>query len=114
LGYERADLSLHDLEHIHSASKLTLLDFIAMRALWPCPQRRSQFPRFDDSITKKVSNALQIFPEWNAYLDRFGNPDDTGMARRELGCFLIVKESQQKVTLKPATWSAGSFPTWTK
>jgi hypothetical protein len=28
-------------------------------------------------------------------------------ARRGLGFFLIVKESQQKVTLKPATWRAG-------
>ncbi|KAJ5121095.1 uncharacterized protein N7515_009056 [Penicillium bovifimosum] len=72
---------------------------------WAQAAEQQGYEPADLNLHKKTSETLRNFPEWKAYLDRFGNPDDTGVAHRELGCFLIVKEAQQKVPMKPARWT---------
>ncbi|KAJ5365423.1 hypothetical protein N7517_008309 [Penicillium concentricum] len=86
------DPTLHTLQGIHSASKLTALDFTSMRAIWPKLRKPERFPMMQD------------FPELDAYIERVGQPHyNTEPVYRDMGAFLLVRQSQSKINLEPAS-----------
>lgn len=95
--------TLFTLPDLHSASKLSKSDFIAMRAVWPKIRGLEQFPTgdlFGPDITSKVHEVVKNFTELKAYLREVGR-SDTGVVHRDMGAFLLVRDSQKKIQSQP-------------
>ncbi|KAJ6190835.1 hypothetical protein N7519_000856 [Penicillium mononematosum] len=82
---------LHTLSKVNPASKLTPLDFAAMRALWP------------EIEALKAEEAYHDFPELQAYLRQAQN-HGTDAVDRDIGAFLLVRESQKQIPSESAEW----------
>ncbi|KAJ5920350.1 hypothetical protein N7516_011208 [Penicillium verrucosum] len=94
-------LTLHTLSKVHSASKLTSTDFIAMRAVWPEVQFAKRLNSgFDAQIMGKAREVLKNFPEFQAYIKDIKKPN-TSAVDRDMGAFLLVRESQKQIPLEP-------------
>ncbi|CAI7653386.1 unnamed protein product [Penicillium viridicatum] len=91
--------TLFTLPDLPSASKLSRLDFTAMRAVWPKIRDLEQFPTgdlFGPDITSKVHEVVKNFTELKAYLREVGR-SDTGVVHRDMGAFLLVRDSQKRI-----------------
>lgn len=100
--WENQSLTLFTLPKLHSVSKLTLLEFTAMRAVWPKIIEAEEFPGdlFSPEITSKAREVITNSPELNAYIRQVGQPD-TGVVHRDMGAFLLVRDSQNRIPLQP-------------
>lgn len=101
--WENQSPTLFTLPKLHSVSKLTPLEFTAMRAVWPKILKADKFSEdlFGPEINKKAREAITNFSELKAYLRQVGQPD-TGVVHRDMGAFLLVRDSQKRIPLEPA------------
>ncbi|OQD64837.1 hypothetical protein PENPOL_c007G05098 [Penicillium polonicum] len=100
---ENQSPTLFTLPKLHSVSKLTEWQFIAMRAVWPKILKADKFPKnlFGPEIIKKAREVIANFSELKAYLRQVGNPD-TSVVHRDMGAFLLVRDSQKRIPSEPA------------
>ncbi|KAK4868430.1 hypothetical protein LT330_007152 [Penicillium expansum] len=91
------DTSMSQLEKVDSASKMSEEQFICMRVLWPKPKAAKEFPNFDEAMNDRISNMMNDFPEFDAYIGHI-RKGTRGFNDRAMGGFQLVMQSQRNVS----------------
>ncbi|CAG7941687.1 unnamed protein product [Penicillium nalgiovense] len=91
---------LSQLDKVDSASKMGEAQFLRMRTLWPKAKKATDFPKPDSAMSDRVSEVVDHFPEFDAYLNSIDEGKQT-FNDRTMGVFQLVMQSQRQVSADP-------------